>query len=109
MSEVVFAITPCRAVFGFCVCWRNDNGVCVTYVYVESNRSQIACVMSLPERIGIEHLQNRIGSGLQESAHLWWAVAPSRLEETLIVVIAVKDVILLRISNLCLLSAESAS
>jgi len=48
--------------------------VCFPYTYAESNRNRIACVMLVPdqERIRIENLQNRIGSGLKksESAHL---------------------------------------
>ena len=42
--------------------------VCLTFMYAESNRSRIACVMLEPdpERIRIENLQNRIGSGLKK-------------------------------------------
>ena len=47
---------------------------CLTYVYAESNRSRISRVVLRqdPERIRIDNLQNRIGSGLKisESAHL---------------------------------------
>jgi len=51
--------------------------VCLNYIKPESNRSWISfSLVSNPEWILIQNLQNRIGSGIKksESEHLWCAV-----------------------------------
>ena len=61
-SEVFFAIAGARVDFVFAE--KTLLVLCFTYIYAESNRSRIACVMLVPDlkRIRIESLQNRIGS-----------------------------------------------
>ena len=61
-----------RSGFEFSICWKNLLVVCFIYKYAGPNRSRIACVMLDPERIRIENLRNRIGSGPKkaESTHL---------------------------------------
>jgi len=47
--------------------------VCLTYIYAESNKSRITCVILVPnpEGIRIENLQNKIGSGLKKSESVY--------------------------------------
>jgi len=68
LKNIFFCSNWIRAGFGFYFAEKTLLKVCLTYIKPESNTSRIACFSLIPdpERIWIQNLKNRIGSGLKK-------------------------------------------